>query len=294
MLGQWLTAKKRGRDDEQIERDRAKAKEARRRNPIQKKAAKPKQPPPRKNRDREDSLAGFVVDDDKGEEVWEGSASSEEVEEVRNVDRLNKTKGATKQKKYDDSDSDDTLEVDYPKKKAYAARKDYDSDVSSAESETFFRPYKIRTSIPPPAVMQRGKVIKKVGPALKKKKKIEVENLCSSPSDVDDAVQRGKEVKKPGPAVKTTKKAKVQDLSSSSTGDGYAAAKDSKESVLLSKVKVGNVKLKKSAKVAVDCNASDHQSFKILRTQTASTVPPSCLTMVTTNRNSLLLHCTVI
>lgn len=258
MQSQWLTAKKRGRDDEQIERDRVVALQARRK--PGKRAVKTKQSLSRKNRSRMDSLAGLVVDDDdEGEDRWVGSSSSED--EVHDVDGFTKTKGSKKATNNDseDDDSNDLPKAKPPKTKFAVKKKASDSDVSSDESDTFFRPYKKRTSVPPPprALIQKGKMLRKKGPALKKEEKGEMENRSSSPSKFDDNAST-KVLEKKRPALKT-KVAEVNDLCSSSSNDDDAA-RDFKIFNVMKKAKAvasKRFKPKATAKLSLESIASN-------------------------------------
>jgi hypothetical protein len=96
MNGQWISCKKRGRDDERIERDKQIAKDLR----LRRKGLPPKsQPKPVANNNKTKSTAaktkkkknspldGFVVDDDEDddEEVGEDSSDEESIRSVENT-----------------------------------------------------------------------------------------------------------------------------------------------------------------------------------------------------------------
>jgi hypothetical protein len=117
----WLTAKKRGRDDEQIERDRLAALERRKRkrpgnaavttagakkgkDAVNKKRPKQNKQRRRPSNESLDSLAEFVVDSSEEEEFVESASSSEEEIAMDKPNNRSKLKVS-----YDSDDTDDDV-----------------------------------------------------------------------------------------------------------------------------------------------------------------------------------------
>lgn len=243
--GEWLTAKKRGRDDEQIERDRVAAVAARKKNKATKlgmvaKAAQKKETRTagaakkvsgkRKTSRTMDSLAGFVVED--GEENWEagGVSSSDEEEELPDADDPPKRKGV-KKSPYSDVDDDDDDDSglsesdDTPNVPAKKRIEEDEEENSSDESGTFFGTFKKRTSKPPP----RGKLLKR-GPAVKsfKKEPAGVMRLSSDAAKNNDSKRLA--AKKGGP--KSTPVASIDDIDSDHGSIPFSKIDDKLHSIL--------------------------------------------------------------
>jgi hypothetical protein len=114
----WLTTKKRGRDDEQIERDREKALLARK--PNKKSRAKKDPPRERKKRPKKlDSLAGFIVgDEEESSNEFDGAFSTSEDELVNSPERSILADDSSS------SEGDDGFFKTYKKLKSHVSRKE--------------------------------------------------------------------------------------------------------------------------------------------------------------------------